>query len=244
MQEVENIVKFEYDNNEMKEEVLEEIVTHENKDEAICENIQIETLEDSEDNLESLPETEPNKIEWSDRKVDLLLTLYLEHLKEFRDSKYKKKDIWKKLAPQLGYSPEACDRKFRNAKQRYQRLIRHGKKAVTRWPHLQKMSEILKGDPSSAPILIKKEHLSDNQPSVLRKRYLGQGEVKARKIDHANEVKVTTRFQDLAENLSNKQEEICNKIDELVSKIQESNVIQIRRNELFEKYIEALAKKM
>lgn len=73
----------------------------------------------------------------SEDYIKELLQFYIENKDKFKDPRKKKKHVWRLLAPKIGLSPEACDRKFRNLKQTYIRLA--DKKKLTgyanKWPY-------------------------------------------------------------------------------------------------------------
>lgn len=173
-------------------------------------------------------------LEWSEEKVDLLLKLHLSYLEEFRNPRSRKKDVWKKVGAELGVDAIACDRKFRNLKQRYINLIKRGnKKQIAQWPHYSLMVEIFKGDAN----FLKTYQQKYGAFSVHNKKYfIAQNEVKTLKKEAEEE----PPFEILAGNLSRNQAEISSKLDELIDRIKQSNVIQQKRNELFEKYIQTL----
>lgn len=169
--------------------------------------------------------------------MDLLLKLYLAYLKEFRNPHSKKKDVWKKVGTEMGAGAIACDRKFRNLKQRYVNLMKRGnKKQIAQWPHYQLMVEIFKGDPNFVKTYQQK-YGSSNMYS--KKYFIAQNEVKMVKKELEDE----PAFEKIALNLSKNQAEISSKLDELIDRIKQSNVIQQKRNELFEKYIQTLQRR-
>lgn len=156
---------------------------------------------------------------------------------EFRNPHARKKDVWKKVGAEMGADAIACDRKFRNLKQRYTNLIKRGnKKQIALWPHYQLMVEIFKGDPN----FVKTYQQKYGTSNVHNKKYfIAQSEVKTIK----KEVEDGPACEKLAVNLSKNQAEISSKLDELVDRIKQSNVIQQKRNELFEKYIQTLQRR-
>lgn len=76
--------------------------------------------------------------------VKQLLNFYLENKEKFRDQRIKKKTVWKLLSPEIGLSPEECDRKFRNLKQTYIRLEekRNLTGRTSSWPYYEYFKRI------------------------------------------------------------------------------------------------------
>lgn len=79
-----------------------------------------------------------------DDYVTQLLDFYLQNIEKFRDPRMKKKQVWRLIGPKLGLSCEGCDRKFRNLKQTYIRLVERkmltGKKS--NWPYYEHFEKI------------------------------------------------------------------------------------------------------
>lgn len=79
-----------------------------------------------------------------DDYVRQLLTFYIENKEKFRDPLVKKKNVWRLLSNKIGMFPEECDRKFRNLKQTYIRLVE--KKQITgknnNWPYYSYFEKI------------------------------------------------------------------------------------------------------
>lgn len=79
-----------------------------------------------------------------DDYVRQLLLFYIENVDKFRDPLIKKRTLWKKLSPQILLSPDECDRKFRNLKQTYIRLIERKRETGknTKWPYFSYFEKI------------------------------------------------------------------------------------------------------
>lgn len=136
-----------------------------------------------------------------DDYIKQLLQFYVENKDKFRDPRKKKKHVWRLLAPKIGLSPEACDRKFRNLKQTYIRLIEKKKLmgSAIRWPYFIYFEKIF------------------DEPRIPHRSY-------RRNIDDMtmSEVKrVMQRLQDKKDD---------DKFERLVSAVEESNNIQKERN--------------
>ncbi|XP_041985568.1 uncharacterized protein LOC121737901 [Aricia agestis] len=139
--------------------------------------------------------------------VKHLLRFYIENKKKFRDPLVKKKNLWKQIAPKIGYSPEECDKKFRNLKHTYLRLAEKKSatgKAVT-WPYFSDFEEIY-GEPNSARMQVKQECNVDN----------------AMLSEIRNIVHTATDSNDR------------DKFDKLVKAVEESNNIQRERNRILQ----------
>lgn len=87
------------------------------------QNIEEDYMEDCED--EDLER-------WSSSKVQYLLSLYLERKNKFRNPKIKKKNLWREMAEKLHLSEEACNKKFRNLKGTFIKLLKKKKSQVGR----------------------------------------------------------------------------------------------------------------
>ncbi|KAF2894147.1 hypothetical protein ILUMI_12024 [Ignelater luminosus] len=197
---------------------------------------------------------EENEDHWNDDDIRLLLQIYDDNKEKFRDSTIKKKDLWKQIALLIGKTDVSCDRKFRNLKGTYIKLLRRKHKtgaASIKWPYFNLMHDILKGDVNINPVGYLKRVTSitsvnssyvDKDTSMLINTSTeetfrasapdyegGTPEIKRRKLD---------RYRQLAEEIKERQRRMEVKIDKLNEILMKSNEIQETRNKLLQRYLE------
>ncbi|XP_026499424.2 uncharacterized protein LOC113403175 [Vanessa tameamea] len=76
--------------------------------------------------------------------VKQLLAFYIDNKQKFKDPLIKKRSLWKQIGPKLGLSPEECDKKFRNLKQTFIRLVEKKKDTGkdNGWPYYSYFEQI------------------------------------------------------------------------------------------------------
>lgn len=150
-----------------------------------------------------------NKRTHDEDYVKQLLNFYLENKEKFRDHRIKKKAVWKLLAPNIGLSPEECDRKFRNLKQTYIRLEekRNLTGRTSKWPYYDFFERIF------------------DEPSTSRKRISGVCFDKVATCDVQREVKEGHCKMD------------DDNFNRLIATMDEANDIQRQRNRILERII-------
>lgn len=179
------------------------------------------------------------------------MTCYLERLEKFKNSQYIKKRLWDEIGALLGKSGENCDKKFRNLKQTYIRLLRkkiQTGKCAWKWPYFEMFNKIFNNgtdievneviiiqslpepSPGEEPIIVKGKHkpVQYNQRNPPR--------IPIRKRKHENIYKVT-------EEVRERQKIIENKLDQMINVLEESNNIQRERNFLFQQYLDVMLHK-
>ncbi|KAF9413453.1 hypothetical protein HW555_008345 [Spodoptera exigua] len=99
-------------------------------------------------NQNEIMETEPaDDIDdhWEHNSIKMLLNLYLQNVDKFRSPKVKKKNVWIDIANAVGKGPDCCDKKFRNLKQTYIRLLKKRNRnevVVVKWPYFEVFEKI------------------------------------------------------------------------------------------------------
>lgn len=82
---------------------------------------------------------------WEHTSIKMLLNLYLQNVDKFRSPKVKKKNVWIDIANAVGKGPDCCDKKFRNLKQTYIRLLKKRNRnevVVVKWPYFEVFEQI------------------------------------------------------------------------------------------------------
>ena len=192
---------------------------------------------------------------WDHDSTATMLSLYLQNVQKFRNPHIRKKDVWIEIASAIGNkTADSCDKKFRNLKQTYLRLLRRKKKfGVTafKWPFFDLFESIynpdgqlqvdierkVKNDEISE--MIAKEVEMSSSSKLLESRANGsssqyKNEEERRKVmkkRSAELKKVTTEMRD-------RQKVIEQKLDRLIKIVEESNSIQRERNRLFQQFLE------
>ncbi|XP_072936342.1 uncharacterized protein [Epargyreus clarus] len=140
--------------------------------------------------------------------IKQLLTYYLEHKEKFRNPFVKKKTLWRVIGPKIGLSSDECDKKFRNLKQTYIRLME--KKRQTgkgnNWPYYTYFEQIY------------------NEPKSLRDQQCNH----LYSIDNAT----LTTIKRSVQNACDFREK--DKFEKLVQAIEDSNNIQRERNRILQ----------
>ncbi|XP_066145769.1 uncharacterized protein [Euwallacea fornicatus] len=180
---------------------------------------------------------------WSETKVKLLLTLYLAHLEDFENPRCKRKDIWKKIAKELGSTVGACDSKFRNLKCYYIGILkRKADNSALSWPYFQIFEEIFCHDPNVQlerataiePLMeIGDASLPRSPSSEPISRYASKDSNDAK---NQSRLAGNAEFRDFEVNMSRFYDRVSNTLDSLINHMEEANEIQKNRNKLLGKY--------
>lgn len=189
---------------------------------------------------------------WDKNNTKLLLACYLERLEKFRNPQYVKKHLWDEIGAIVGKSGEICDKKFRNLKQTYIRLLRKKKnagKSSWKWPYFETFNLIFSDgnaiEVNEEVIIIQSlpENLSTEESVTIKRRLkpvqytqYNQPTVPPRRRKYENIYKIT-------EEVREKQKIIEKKLDQMIGVLEESNNIQKERNYLFQQYLEAMINK-
>lgn len=195
---------------------------------------------------------------WDVKTITTMLNLYLQNIDKFRNPKVRKKNIWMEIASVLGKTPDSCDKKFRNLKQTYVRLLK--KKNVEglstiKWPYFSIFEEIycINGEYQSE--IQQKIHEVANE-NVIAKALLsiktGQsytadinenGHSSHSTTDEERKKFSKKRYAELKKvtlEMRDRQRNVEEKLDRLISIVEESNEIQRQRNALFVQFLEKL----
>lgn len=195
---------------------------------------------------------------WDVKSITTMLNLYLQNLDKFRNPKVRKKNIWMEIASALGKTPDSCDKKFRNLKQTYIRLLKkknlEGLSSV-KWPYFAIFEEIYCINGEYQPEIQQKIHDVASE-SVIAKALLSikSGQTYKTEITENGHVSQSTpeedrkklgkkRYAELKKvtlEMRDRQRTVEEKLDKLISIVDESNQIQRERNALFQQFLEKL----
>lgn len=193
---------------------------------------------------------------WDHESIAAMLTMYLENVDKFRNPKIRKKNVWVEISNSVGKSPDSCDKKFRNLKQTYIRLLKKKNKTgvpPSKWRYFNIFEEIYNCDGQYQPEIQQK--LRDGSSVRLAKALLdfsntstledttengersqaSNDEVKKRLLRKRN-----ADFQKVAVEMRDRQKLVEEKLDRLINIVEESNSIQRERNTLFEEFLKNL----
>lgn len=197
---------------------------------------------------------------WEHSSIKTLLSLYLQNVDKFRNPKVKKKNVWVDISNIVGKGPDSCDKKYRNLKQTYVRLLKKKKQnevVVVKWPYFEVFEQIYNingeyqpeiqqriqdGSAESAAqalLSISEQYPSTYEPDQapdLGESSNGQNEETKRKLNR----KRTTDFRKITLEMRNRQRTVEEKLDRLINIVQESNSIQRERNRLFQQFLDSL----
>uniref|UniRef100_S4PPT9 Myb/SANT-like DNA-binding domain-containing protein n=1 Tax=Pararge aegeria TaxID=116150 RepID=S4PPT9_9NEOP len=191
---------------------------------------------------------------WDHESTANMLSLYLEHIDKFRNPKIRKKNVWVDIGNAVGKGPDSCDKKFRNLKQTYIRLLRKkNKSGVTtfKWPFFDIFEEIYSVDGKYQAEIQQKirEETSDRikayidmSTSKLEDSQENGGtsngqtdEVRRRLLRKRN-----AEFRKVTLEMRDRQRVVEEKLDRLINTVEESNNIQRERNRLFQQFLDNL----
>lgn len=207
-------------------------------------------------NQTDIMETDDSDDHWDHAHIKQMLNLYLQNVERFRNPKIRKKNVWVDISAEVGKGPDSCDKKFRNLKQTYIRLVKKKNRdgiATVKWPYFSIFEEIfcINGlykpeiqekieEPSES---VAKALLTLNTQSRLTfandigpECSTSQGDDVQRKLNkkrYADFKKITIEMRD-------RQRTVEAKLDRLINIVEESNNIQRERNRLFEQFLDKL----
>ncbi|KPJ10072.1 hypothetical protein RR48_05707 [Papilio machaon] len=193
---------------------------------------------------------------WDHNSIRIMLNLYIENLDKFRNPKIRKKNLWSDVANAVGKSPDCCNKKFRNLKQTYIRLLKKKNRigmSTVKWPYFESFEEIYCVDGEYQPEIqqklqessnesIAKALLSISSPSKFEDSHengetsSGQNEEVRRRLTR----KRNAEFRKVTLEIKDRQRLVEEKLDRLINIVEESNNIQRERNKLFEEFLEKL----
>lgn len=194
---------------------------------------------------------------WDDRSVCMLLDCYLQNIDKFRDPKIKKKNMWVTISSIVGKGPENCDRKFRNLKQTYLRLLKKKNRSGAvniRWPYFKTFEEIYTENGEYQPEIqqqiqegstedVAKVLLSINSARPVQTVVQENVEASTSQNDEAKK-KLNKRryneFRKITLEMRDRQRTVEEKLDRLINIVEESNSIQRERNAMFQQFLEKL----
>ncbi|CAK1541150.1 unnamed protein product [Leptosia nina] len=139
--------------------------------------------------------------------VKELLNFYLENKDKFWDPLVKKKPLWRAIASKIGLTPGDCDKKFRNLKQTYLRMV--DRKQLT-------------GKSSTWPYYSYFERIYNNEPKLIKK------ECKHSCMDNVTLKEITSIVKNVHEIKDR------DKFERLVKVMEDSNNIQRERNRILQ----------
>ncbi|PZC74543.1 uncharacterized protein LOC110379531 [Helicoverpa armigera] len=192
---------------------------------------------------------------WEHTSIKMLLNLYLQNVDKFRSPKVKKKNVWIDIANAVGKGPDCCDKKFRNLKQTYIRLLKKRNRnevVVVKWPYFEVFEQIYNVNGEYQPEI--QQRIQDGTTETVTKALLsipskfepdlpengepsnGQSEESRRKLTRRR----YTDFRKITLEMRNRQRTVEEKLDRLINIVQESNSIQRERNRLFQQFLDSL----
>lgn len=192
---------------------------------------------------------------WEHTSIKMLLNLYLQNVDKFRSPKVKKKNVWIDIANAVGKGPDCCDKKFRNLKQTYIRLLKKRNRnevVVVKWPYFEVFEQIYNVNGEYQPEI--QQRIQDGTTETVTKALLsipskfepdlpengepsnGQSEESRRKLTRRR----YTDFRKITLEMRNRQRTVEEKLDRLINIVQESNSIQQERNRLFQQFLDSL----
>lgn len=201
--------------------------------------------------------TDESDDHWEHNSIKMLLDLYLQNIDKFRSPKVKKKNVWIDIGNAVGKGPDSCDKKFRNLKQTYIRLLKKRNRnevLVVKWPYFEIFEQIYNVNGEYQPEI--QQRIQDGPTDSVTKALLsitesskyeqnvqengessnGQSEEFKRKLDRRRYMD----FRKVTLEMRNRQKSVEEKLDRLINIVQESNSIQRERNRLFEQFLENL----
>lgn len=211
-------------------------------------------------NQNEIMETEPaDDIDdhWEHNSIKMLLNLYLQNVDKFRSPKVKKKNVWIDIANAVGKGPDCCDKKFRNLKQTYIRLLKKRNRnevVVVKWPYFEVFEKIYNVNGEYQPEIqqriqeastesVTKALLSIAEPSTYEQDIQENGESSNGQSEESKRKLNRRRYADFRKitlEMRNRQKTVEEKLDRLINIVQESNSIQRERNRLFQQFLDNL----
>lgn len=206
-------------------------------------------------NSEILENPEEPEDHWDHDSTVTMLSLYLQNVQKFSNPHIKKKNVWTDIANAVGNkTPDSCDKKFRNLKQTYIRLLRKKKKfgvTVFKWPFFELFEAIYNPNGQLQPDIQRKVKIDETTEMVAKEVEMSsssknlesqtnncasqyQNEDLRRKILKRR----NTEFKKVTAEMRDRQRIVEQKLDRLIKIVQESNSIQRERNRLFQQFLE------
>ncbi|XP_068618952.1 uncharacterized protein [Battus philenor] len=193
---------------------------------------------------------------WDHNSITVMLNLYIENIDKFRNPKIRKKNLWSNISNAVGKGPDCCNKKFRNLKQTYIRLLKKKNRsglATVKWPYFDSFEEIYCVDGEYQPEIqqklqegsnesIAKALLSISAPTKFEDTHengetsAGQNEEVRRRLTR----KRNAEFRKATLEIRDRQRVVEEKLDRLINIVEESNNIQRERNKLFQDFLEKL----
>ncbi|XP_053613719.1 uncharacterized protein LOC128677118 [Plodia interpunctella] len=234
----------------MSAQVIEYIKSNEEEEYLQLNQMDIaetEVIDDGDEGLEH----------WEQNNITLMLNLYIQNLDKFRTPKIKKKNIWVDIANAVGKSPDGCDKKFRNLKQTYIRLLKKKNKnqvSEVKWPYFELFEEIFNVNGELQPEIqqriqdtstenVAKVLLSMNNHASFEPEVQENGESSTRlseEAKHKLSKKRYLEFRKVTLEMRDRQRIVEEKLDKLINIVEESNSIQRERNRLFQQFLEKM----
>ncbi|KAH8281217.1 hypothetical protein KR044_011657 [Drosophila immigrans] len=187
---------------------------------------------------------------WNSKSTKLLVELYSERRHRFRDPKTRKRALWTEIVDDMeragykGINEDICDRKWRNMKKTYrtcrETLRKNARKRVG-WEYYDTFDDMFQNEnvntttnttaKTESDVLIEEQHseLSDIRSTSVEGYTL--------RAEQSNDMTVSDEQQ---RQLLILERSRISAIRELSKRIEESNVIQRERNDLFREYLSQL----
>ncbi|CAK1583341.1 unnamed protein product [Parnassius mnemosyne] len=193
---------------------------------------------------------------WDNSSIKIMLNLYLQNIEKFRNPKIRKKNLWVDISTAVGKGPDCCNKKFRNLKQTYIRLLKKKIRdctATVKWPYFNIFEEIYVVDGEYQPEIqqkvqegsnesIAKALLSISTPSKFEDGH-ENGETSGGQSEEVRKRLTRKRNAELRKatlEIRDRQRVVEEKLDRLINIVEESNSIQRERNKLFQEFLEKL----
>ncbi|CAG4931060.1 unnamed protein product [Parnassius apollo] len=193
---------------------------------------------------------------WDNNSVKIMLNLYLQNIEKFRNPKIRKKNLWIDISSAVGKGPDCCNKKFRNLKQTYIRLLKkkiRDNTANFKWPYFNIFEDIYVVDGEYQPEIqqkvqevsnesIAKALLSMSAPSKFDNSH-ENGETSGAQSEEVRKRltrKRNTELRKVTLEIRDRQRVVEEKLDRLINIVEESNSIQRERNKLFQEFLEKL----
>lgn len=208
-------------------------------------------------NQSEVIDTEPvedNEDHWEDSNIRLMLDLYLQNIERFRTPKIKKKNVWIDIGTAISKGPDCCDKKFRNLKQTYIRLLKKRNRddiTPVKWPYFDIFEQIYSVNGEYQPEIAQK--VQEGHTDTVAKALLSMAEpvnYERENIEsspgHSEDTKRkmtrkrNTDFRKVTLEVRNRQRVMEEKLDRLISIVEESNNIQRERNRLFQQFLDGI----
>lgn len=201
------------------------------------EFLQLEQSESSESILDN--------DHWDHNTIVMLLDAYIKNANKLKNPRIKKKNVWTDIGNAVGRSPNSCDRKFRNLKQTYIRLIKKrttNSESEIKWPYFKVFEEIFGSSSEFQPKVCERNETiakalfnlqtSADQPPASNSEELGPRKGARRKM---------IGFRKVTAEMRQRQKAVEDKLDKLINIVEESNEIQRERNRLFQQFLDKVS---